>query len=281
MPVCCNVYGVLAFAAACVMSAFGQGTGSVAGDAKQLTPYTEEFKIESVSISPDQTVRTFETTYVQAKDSHHRRLEMTISTPAPGKSERFIQGSITDPENGTRTEWDTRSKRVVVAEWPAVDRRYGCWQTSEGRPRISFGLRSPDASPPTRDDQVTDPARSDPANASQRLGPTHEDLGIAMIQGVEAHGERWAWPPSGGGSADESHAFLSTERWIATGPGLLVKELVEYPLNPGRIRTYSQDLVKLTLGEPDAARFEPPADYEAITQEMHEVPCGRASWPSP
>ena len=262
----------LVFAAACGLPGHGQGSASVAEEAKQQ-PYTEEFKVDSISVAPDLTLKTFETTYVQAKDSHGRRLEMTIRAAEPGKSESFVQGSITDPETGTRTEWDTRSKRVVVAEWPAVERRYGCWQTDEGRPRISFGFRSSsDANPPTKNDAVMD---------AQGAGPVHEDLGIATIQGVEAHGERWAWPPSKDESADRQHAFLSTERWIAAGSGLLVKELVEYPRKPGWTRTYSQDLVGLTLGEPDAAKFEPPVDYEIFRQEMHEVPCGRASWPLP
>jgi hypothetical protein len=272
----------LAFAPALGAPAYGQISLSISDDAKQQLPYTEEFKVDSVTIAPDLTVRTHETTYIQAKDSHHRRLEMTISTPSPGKGEQSIQGSITDPENGTRTEWDTRSKRAVVAEWPAMERRYGCWQTDEGRPRISFGFRpSPDVNLPTRNDQVADPAKSEPVLAAQGVGPIHEDLGTASIQGVEARGERWSWPSSGDDSTNLQHAFLSTERWIATGSGLLVKELVEYPRKPGFTKTYSQDLVKLVLAEPDAARFEPPVDYEIVRRKMHEVPCGRASRPLP
>jgi len=250
--------------------------------AARQQPYTEEFKVDSVNTAPDLTTTTHETKYVEAKDSHLRSFALTIDIQDAGKRDPLILGIITDPEIGTSTQWDNRSRRVVVANWPEVDRRYGCWQTDEGQPRISFGFRSSrDAHLQTEDDRIADSASNDAVTAAQPAGPVHEDLGIATIQGVEAHGERWTWPPSGDESVYKRHAFLSSERWVATGPGLLVKQLVEYPRIPGRTRTYSRDLVKLTMGEPNAAMFAPPADYEIVTEEMHEVPCGRTSWPMP
>jgi len=32
----------------------------------------------------------------------------------------------------------------------------------------------------------------------------------------------------------------------------------------------TRELVKFTQGEPDAALFQPPSDYEVVTQETHE-----------
>ena len=244
--------------------------------------YTEEFKIDSVNQTADGKTKTYETTYLQAMDSHRRRMGMTIHYPETGNGTAAVNGSISDPENGTQTEWESRTKRAVVAKWPPVERRYGCWQTDEGRPRVSFGFRPSTAVDPQLEGDRTSGATSpDSAIDLERKGPVHEDLGVQTIKGVEAHGERWTWPASTDEAVDEKRPFITNEQWVAIDPRLLVRQVVEYPFKPGRTKTYSQDLVKLTMGEPDAEMFEPPEGYEIVTEEMHEVPCGRDSWPLP
>ena len=113
------------------------------------------------------------------------------------------------------------------------------------------------------------------------MGPTRENLGLAKIQGVEAFGERFTWPATTDEAANARRPFVTSERWVSTGSCLLVSMVVEYPFKPGWTKKYSHELVKQTMGEPDAKMFAPPDGYDVVTEEMHEVPCGDAQWPVP
>jgi hypothetical protein len=250
-------------------------------------PYTEEFKVESISRLADGTTRSYKTTYLQAMDSHHRRMGLTVHFPQSGHSTPVITGSVRDPENGTSTEWNSRQSRAVVAQWPPLDQRFGCWQTDDGLARISFGFRDRADANDAADANLVISGQpdtnesDDSATEAAKTGPIHEDLGISNLAGVEAHGERWTWPPLKDQAVTENRPFVTSETWVATASRLMVQQRVEYPLLPNRTKSYSQDLVKLTMGEPNAKTFEPPEDFEVVTEEMHEVPCGQLSWPVP
>jgi hypothetical protein len=245
-------------------------------------PYTEVFKDNSISMRADGTAKSYETTYVQAEDSHHRRFGLETHISQSESGDPSIHGSVFDSENGTTTFWDNRTMRVVVANWPPEERRAGCWQGTEAMARIGFPLLPPDdLNLPIDGDQTSETPNDDEVIAERRVGPIREDLGIATIQGVEARGERWTWPATRDEAANRKRPFLTSERWVATGSRLLVRLVVEYPFRPGWTKRYSQEMVKLTMGEPDAKMFKPPEDYDVVTEEMHEVPCGHAQWPLP
>ena len=76
------------------------------------------------------------------------------------------------------------------------------------------------------------------------------------------------------GSIGNSEELVRTdETWFSTTPGLngiLVRQ-VNDDAQMGKI---TREMVKFTPGDPDPASFQPPADYEVVTQETHdEVRC--------
>jgi len=262
---------------------FAQDPGTVP-DAARVTPqpYTQVFRDNEVKFPGAGTLRSYETTYMQAEDSHHRRFALDIHYPQSGSGEPSIHGSIFDGENGTTTYWDNRTMRVVVANWPPEEQRHGCWQTDAGIPRMGFP-------PPVQEvpnllldgGQTADDLLDSESTVEKPVGPTRENLGLAKIQGVEAFGERFTWPATTDEAANARRPFVTSERWVSTGSCLLVSMVVEYPFKPGWTKKYSHELVKQTMGEPDAKMFAPPDGYDVVTEEMHEVPCGDAQWPVP
>jgi hypothetical protein len=274
-------------AAALALPAMGQPSAdsvSVSHEADPVAqqPYTEEFKVESVSQLADGTTHSYKTTYLQAVDSHHRRMGLSFHYPDSPNGIPTIRASISDPENGARTEWHTSDEKAIVGTWPSAERRFGCWQTDEGWPRVSFGFKTPiDPNLLSGDERSAEAMNEDAVMAAERTGPVRDDLGIATIKGVEAHGERWTWPPSTDETANENRPYVTSETWTAIVPSLIVRQVVEYPFKPGWTKRYSMELVKLTIGEPSAKTFEPPEGFEIVTEEMHEVPCGRVTWPVP
>lgn len=259
-----------------------QGSPSPEVALAKQQPYTAEFRLESVNLMADGTTSAHKSTYLMASDAHDRRLGLTVHFPASGKGNPLTQGVISDREHGTSMRWSSDGNLVVVGEWPPAERRYGCWQTDDGLLRVGFGFRAPpDVNLLPADEPSADAPTDDAEAARDKSGPVREDLGFKTIAGVEAHGERWIWPLSKQDGGDDRRAFVTSERWVAIGSGLMVRQFVEYPEKPGRTRTYSQDLVKYTTGEPNAKTFEPPEGYEVVTEEMHEAPCGRLSWPLP
>jgi hypothetical protein len=247
------------------------------GNSSQVArlPYTAEFRIVSVGALADGiTTKTVETTYVEAKDSQRRRMGRTTEISKSGND--VIAGNIYDPVGGTQTEWDTRQNRAIVAKWPPEAQRHGCWQSDVGDVRNNFGRAQPDDSNPGKpDDQFTGSPQDDGVPVTDPPKPVFEDLGFATIQGVEAHGVRWTWPNPDDAQVPENQKFVLAEHWIATGLGIWVRQLVEYPQKRNGTRTYSQDLVRLTLGEPDAEIFDPPAGFKILNEEMHQLPCAQ------
>jgi hypothetical protein len=101
------------------------------------------------------------------------------------------------------------------------------------------------------------------------MKPVAEDLGKQTFQGVEAHGQRnvWTIPARTIGNSDD--LVRTDEVWFSTTPGYTSLNVRQVYDDPQTGRT-TRELVKFIQGEPDAALFQPPADYEFVTQETHE-----------
>src|SRR5271165_17909 len=101
------------------------------------------------------------------------------------------------------------------------------------------------------------------------MKPVVEDLGKQTFQGVEAQGRRTTWtiPAQSIGNSDD--LVRNDEAWFSTTPGLAGINLRQVSDDPQSGRT-TRELVKFTQGEPDAALFQPPADFEVVTQETRE-----------
>jgi hypothetical protein len=102
--------------------------------------------------------------------------------------------------------------------------------------------------------------------STEVLDKKEEDLGTQIIQGFVTHGCRVTTKYSTG-----THV---RELWLTTG-GLDLRRVDEMPLSlPGMsIWKRSQELISLSLQEPDSATFQPPMGYDIKTVEMLEIPC--------
>ena len=90
----------------------------------------------------------------------------------------------------------------------------------------------------------------------------HEDLGVRTIAGVEAHGSRTTQTVPPGEEGNELALVITHETWTAKDPGLVVMAMDDDPRR-GR-STY--EVEELTVGEPDASLFAPPAGYKILDQ---------------
>jgi hypothetical protein len=108
---------------------------------------------------------------------------------------------------------------------------------------------------------------------AQRARPTTEDLGTQTFQGLQAHGQRSTWTIPAGTIGNSEPLAHTGEQWFSTTPGLSGINVHQVNDDPQRGAT-TRELVRFTQGEPDAAMFQLPQDYEVVVQETHdEVRC--------
>ena len=248
-----RVYGILTLAAVagCSLSVAGQvaeaRSKAVApansGSTARL-PYTAEFRITHVQTLADGSTITRETTEVYARDSQGRSLNMSSTTPAAEDQMVHSSVNLNDPVAHTHTWWNVPGQRVTVSNIP---------QLGMGRSTCAASNLA----------AIPQPA------ADPRMKPVAEDLGKQTFQGVEAHGQRnvWTIPARTIGNSDD--LVRTDEVWFSTTPGYTSLNVRQVYDDPQTGRT-TRELVKFIQGEPDAALFQPPADFEVVTQETHE-----------
>ncbi|MGA3046997.1 MAG: hypothetical protein ABSD67_10265 [Terracidiphilus sp.] len=246
---------ILAVVGGITLSAAGQvdgvrTTGSAGRVARPARlPYTAEFKTTHVQTLANGSTITRETTEVLARDSQGRTLNSSTSTPQAEGQAVHTDVNINDPVAHTHTYWSTLAKRVTVR----ILQDPGAQQSSTCASSI-----------------VTPVVQSETV---QRQNPTMEDLGKQTFLGVEAKGHRSTWTTPAGEIGNSEPLVRVNEVWFSTTPGLPginVRQMVDDP----RTGKTTRELVKFTPGEPDATLFQPPQEFEVVTQEEHdEVRC--------
>jgi hypothetical protein len=207
-------------------------------------PYTAEFRVTHVQTLADGSTITRETTELHARDSQGRTLAMSSTTPATDDQMVHSSFNINDPVAHTHTWWAAPGQRVTVSNTSQL-----------GTVRSTCAGSNLAAIP-------------QPA-AEARMESSTEDLGKQTFQGVEAQGHRSSWtiPARTIGNSDE--LVRTDEVWFSTTPGFTGINVRQVYDDPQSGRT-TRELVKFSQGEPDAALFQVPADYEVVTQETHE-----------
>jgi hypothetical protein len=259
--------------AALALPGFGQ-TGATGQTAPckvlptKIQSYTAEFKITNVQTLANGTTITVESSMVQARDSQSRFMHSTTMTQQYGDHTPTTMVNVQDPVAGTQSSWDSRSRKARVTKLPPLEERHGCWQTSNGSFRQTWGS-SPSSRPAGQSDAKGVSSISAPVlpPQPQRPKPVMEDLGTMTIDGVEARGQRWTTTTPAGAIGNDQPLVSTQEDWFAVGLGLNVRALRDDP-QQGK---HSTELVKLDQGEPEPALFQPPEGYEVVTDEM--VPC--------
>jgi hypothetical protein len=111
--------------------------------------------------------------------------------------------------------------------------------------------------------------------------PMNGDLGIKAIKGIEVRGHRSTITvPAGAFPMMNPEPFERVfEEWHDTTPrlnSLMVLQVIDDP----EVH-YTKELESITLGEPDPALFQPPADYEIVEKEPPACPALRVDETKP
>lgn len=225
--------------AALALPCAGQMRSRAANHVRQTqTPYTAEFNITRIQTLANGTTITHEDTETRARDAQGRQLYASTVSLSSQKSVTNV--TITDPVARTITHWTSQNNRATVTPMSGSHAR-GCAPTS------------------TQPKSVAD--------RTQQEKPVVEDLGTDSIQGVEAHGTRTTTTIPAGEIGNDVPLEGTTERWVAVNTqlgGLTVREIVDEP----RTGKSDKELTSFSQGDPDPALFQPPADYEIVTQEV-------------
>lgn len=253
--------------AGCALSVLGQsGIGPGAAAQRAHQPYTAKFKITTEQTLANGTTITRESTELLVRDSEGRvRSENT--TPAYEEMPERTMFHINDPVERVDVMWTTAGKTVSVRKRPPValpGQQRTCWSYSaeEQEETAVVGSRL----------TVEAPAESAKLQApSTRIQRSSDDLGVEMIQGVEAVGTRITVTTPAGAVGNDAPLVRTIETWHAKSLPLVVRSVTDDPRTGKR----TQELVELNQSEPDPALFELPEGYRVVTMEPHEVACSR------
>lgn len=231
------------------LSAAGQATRSrtTVGTTNRVTPartpYTAEYTITIVQTLANGNTITREDSETRARDSQGREMTATTTTRGPKEQTTFTLVSVVDPVARTITHWSSLDKRAFVHA-------------------ISAGRVMHDCS------TSTFAAHGSARTSNTR--PTVENLGTESIQGIEAHGTRTTRTIPAGEVGNEAPIVSTNERWTALAVGLSglpVREISDDP----RSGTRTKELTSIEQSDPDPAIFQPPADYEIVSETDKEA----------
>jgi hypothetical protein len=195
------------------------------------TPYTAEYKITHEQVLADGTTITRESTEVKALDSQGRR--MTETTNNAANRAPITHVTVYDPVARTQTFWQTPGKVVHVLQLPTAGQH--C--------------------------QTITPDVSVPSGPKRTV--TSENLGTQEIQGIEARGHRYTTTVPAGADGNDAPLVSTTERWMALGLNVEVREIRNDPQQGKTTR----ELTNLTQSDPDLTTFQPPEGYEIVTKD--------------
>lgn len=217
--------------------------------------YMAEYKIQRVQTLASGTSITHESKVITARDAQGRQMTATKVSPTSAAKEPIIHFQVFDPMDHITFTWSFPGQKVTRMAVPF----YGAIQSSCGF--AVARVQSLDC-------------------ATGATKETVEELGTKTIQGVEARGSRTSWTtPAEYIGKHKGHKpqvcateVNTIELWKAIAPGLtgLVVRQVSENAYSGKM---SKELVKFSQGEPDAAVFRPPSDYEIVNREVNTDPC--------
>lgn len=224
---------------ALVLPCAGQMRSRVANHIHQASAsYTAEFSITRVQTLANGTTLTHEDTETRARDAQGRQLY--ASTVSLSRQRSVTNVSIIDPVAHTITHWSSQINRATVGPMPA-SRAQDCLPNSM-KARLA-------------------------ANRTGQEKPVVEDLGTDSIQGIEAHGTRTTTTIPAGEIGNDVPLESTFESWTALSPELnrlMVREIIDEP----RSGKSDKELTSFKQGDPDPALFQPPSDYEVVTEEV-------------
>jgi len=236
--------------------------GAMGTNRPPATPYTAEFKVTTVNTLANGTTIRRESKFIRARDSQWRTFdESQIESGSNGfDPTEMIIGSIHDPIEGSNTSWQSRTHQALITKLPPADERHGCWVDDAGARRMMFDTPTPPVKPVTA-------TEAQPPQAQQ---PQVEDLGTAMIEGVEVQGRRITHTIPAGKIGNDQAIVVTSEDWSAPSLGGLTLKSTHDDPRGGKT---TREVTHLDLGEPDPALFQPPSGYQVKVEALHQAPC--------
>lgn len=261
----------------------------VHGQAAPVQPYTAEFKIATAQTLANGTTITRESKEVMARDSQGRTMNANTRILTMQDQPPLTSVHVNDVVEHLQINWNSRDKRARIIKIPA-HQQGTCWSTVSSDFTMTMG---PIASPPPNPGASAPVAPAPPAPGGGGIGsggvagavfsgpaptsnpaltrPVREELGTDTIMGVEVHGYRTTRTTPAGRIGNDKPLVHTDESWVAPSLGLTLRQISDDP----QMGKTTRELVNLDLSEPDPSVFQPPADYEVVTDEMHAVPCGQ------
>ncbi|MFZ0303758.1 MAG: hypothetical protein WAL75_13800 [Terracidiphilus sp.] len=241
-------------------------------------PYSAEFTVSTVKTLADGSTITQESTEVEALDALGRTMIAITSVPTSSDEPATTKVSVFDPVAGSSLLWNSQRSVATLTKRPLPQSAAAsCTSTSDSvsaggtqdGPLSSSGNEGPGA--PTGLSGMTARITGDAQPTHGKASTTFENLGTQTIQGFETRGSRITQTIPAGAIGNNEPLVSTRESWQANvqGIALTIREVDDDP----RIGKRVTELVKFTLGEPDAASFQPPEGYEIVTRQTHPVGC--------
>lgn len=209
------------------------GTSADAVDRVEKAPFSAKRRITTITRKSDGTSRRNEATASEARDGNGRRYRAgerrwttLIGNERVPQSEILVR--ISDPIDNTDTEWSSGSKEVRVIHWPRGTGRSG---TEERSPDPFLGT-------PTQDSNV-------------------QKLGTKTIEGVLVEGVRTSYAVPHAQAKGDNQIIVVHECWYSPDFKVVILETDDDP----RSSNFTNQLENIVRGEPDVAKYQPPADY--------------------
>jgi hypothetical protein len=259
------------------------GTSLVSTQAQEKTPpYIAEYKTTYLLVLANGKTKTSEWTTLVSLDSEGRRLDARTDAPWRPVDTPVTHYHVYDPVAWTNTYWSVPGLHQAYEEkkLPSGSDRDPCPEAAILRERQAAQKAKNGASKQAQLNTIgltqETPAQD---QTVQKTAPrpkvdqhVHEDLGIKTIQGIEAQGIRDTATYAAGWMGNKTLSTFIMEFWLTSAPGIRGIPVLNITESPGRSKT-TEELVKLTLGEPAMSFFQPPGGYEIVKGEEVRTEC--------
>jgi len=183
----------------------------------------------------------------------------------------------TRSESAAGCEMDDNGKwiaqlRVSISDSSA--RTFETWMESTDQPKTAEITHYPVPEPPSKEQIARQYIRLKTQRAANPVRT--EKLGTRMIAGILAEGTRTTRTMPVGQIGNELPIETVEELWVSRDIGVMLLRSTDSPLS-GR---QSTEVTDITLGEPDAKLFAPPADYKVIDTEPKVIRTAAAAQPT-
>lgn len=221
-----------------IAQAVCEGALADAADRVENAPYSAQRRVITIRRNADGSSNHDEATQSEARDGKGRTYHAgerywttQVGNDRVQKSEMLVR--IVDPVANTATTWSSGSKEVKVVHWP---------QANDNTKAA---------------DHPFDPFLETPPEEVQKLG-------TKTIEGVLVEGYRRSYTLRSAQTECDNRKPVVEECWYSPELKTVILETDDVPCR----RSFTNQLENIVRGEPDVAKYQPPAGYTRRDIEM-------------